>query len=117
MKVGTGLDVIESSESLPTQFQGNIGSLAHAASVDHELKHGILVLKELFGSRFTKIFSPHHGLVGDVQDTMIETDNIPHPYFGLPIYSLYSETRKPSKKMLEGLDHVFIDLQDVGTRR
>ena len=116
MKIGTGLDVIESSESLQKQFPGKIGYLAHAASVDHDLKHGIIVLKELFGSRFTKIFSPQHGLVGDVQDNMIESDHFQHPYFGLPIYSLYSETRKPSNKMLEGLDHVFIDLQDVGTR-
>jgi uncharacterized protein YbbC (DUF1343 family) len=47
---------------------------------------------------------------------MIESDHFRHPYFNLPVYSLYSETRKPSPEMLEGLDHIFIDLQDVGTR-
>jgi len=114
--VVTGLDIIKQSNDWKNRLQGNIGYLAHAASVDAELTHGITILKNIFGKRFTKIFSPQHGLVGDVQDNMIESDHFQHPYFDLPVYSLYSETRKPTAKMFDGIDHILIDLQDVGTR-
>ena len=112
----TGLDIIKHSDSWVQKFPGNIAYVGHAASIDSELKHGISIFKERFGERFSKIFSPQHGLVGDEQDDMIESDHFHHPYFDLPIYSLYSETRKPTPEMLEGLDHMFIDMQDVGTR-
>ena len=116
MKVVTGLDRIKKGNDWPKRFKGNIGYVAHAASVDRNLQHGISIFKEAFGQKFIKIFSPQHGLVGDVQDNMIESDHFHHPYFDLPVYSLYSDTRKPTAQMLSGLDHVFIDLQDVGTR-
>ncbi len=116
MGVITGLDIIKERTSLSDKLTGNVGYLAHAASVDGTLTHGIYTMKALFSNRFTKIFSPQHGLVGDVQDNMIESDHYHHPYFDLPIYSLYSETRKPTEEMLTGLDHVIVDLQDVGTR-
>ncbi len=116
MRVVTGLDIIKERNDLIKMFPGRVGYLAHAASVDKNLQHGISIFKEKFGQRFSRIFSPQHGLVGDVQDNMIESDHFRHPYFDLPVYSLYSESRKPTAEMLEGLDHVFIDLQDVGTR-
>ena len=116
MGVVTGLDIIKERSKWAQPMSGNVGYLAHAASVDRNLTHGLYIIKSLFGDRFKKIFSPQHGLVGDVQDNMIETDHYHHPYFELPIYSLYSETRKPTLEMLQGLQHVIVDLQDVGTR-
>ena len=116
MKVVTGLDRIKQGKTWPKRFKGKVGYVAHAASVDRNLQHGISIFKETFRERFIKIFSPQHGLVGDVQDNMIESDHFQHPYFDLPVYSLYSETRKPTAQMLSELDHIFIDLQDVGTR-
>ena len=71
---------------------------------------------KLFGDRVKKVYGPQHGFVTDVQDNMIETDHFTHPYFNLPIYSLYSETRVPTDEMLAGIDHLFVDMQDVGTR-
>ncbi len=47
---------------------------------------------------------------------MIETDHSIHPYFKVKVYSLYSETRMPTSEMLYGIDHMIIDLQDVGSR-
>ena len=116
MGVVTGLDIIKDRRGLADDYRGGIAYLAHAASVDGNLQHGIAIMKNLFGDRFIKIFSPQHGLVGDVQDNMIESDHFHHPYFDLPVYSLYSETRKPTAEMLEGVQVVFVDLQDVGTR-
>ena len=60
--------------------------------------------------------SSQHGLVTDVQDNMIETEDFFHPHYQLPVYSLYGETRAPTEKMLEGIETLIIDLQDVGTR-
>lgn len=116
MSTLTGLDRLNQEPELSKQFKGNIGYLCHSASVDNSLKHGAVIMKELFGNRFKKIFGPQHGFVSDVQDNMIETDHFTHPYFKIPVYSLYSETRIPTDEMLDGLDHIFVDLQDVGTR-
>ena len=116
MQVVTGLDIIKKRNDLNSRYSGGVAYLAHAASVDNNLEHGISLMKKLFGEKFIKIFSPQHGLVGDVQDNMVESDHFRHPYFNLPVYSLYSETRKPTAQMLEGVQVVFVDLQDVGTR-
>lgn len=117
MSVQTGLDYLENHrEETQKKYKGQIGYLCHSASINSKLTHGLEVLISIFGKRLSKVFSPQHGLVSDVQDNMVETDHCIHPYFKLPIYSLYSETRSPTEEMLENLDTVFIDLQDVGTR-
>lgn len=112
----TGLDRIISEKDLQSKFKGKIGYLCHSASVTKDLEHGLLALKRVFGDQLIKIFGPQHGFVTDVQDNMVETTHYTHPFFKLPVYSLYSETRIPTDEMLEGLDHIFVDLQDVGTR-
>lgn len=113
-KVTTGLDILKKYNT--SHYNGNIGLVCHAASVDCELNHAITVLKKIFGNKLKKIFSPQHGLVGNVQDNMVESPHYQHPYFNLPVYSLYSETRSPKKEWLQDLDIIFFDLQDVGCR-
>ncbi|MGE3608057.1 MAG: exo-beta-N-acetylmuramidase NamZ domain-containing protein [Bacteriovoracaceae bacterium] len=112
----TGLERLISEKKLQNQFKGNIGYLCHSASVTQNLEHGLIALQRVFGSQLKKVFGPQHGFVTDVQDNMVESKHYVHPYFKLPIYSLYSETRIPTDEMLEGLDHILVDLQDVGTR-
>ena len=107
---------IENLKSFKNEIKGNIGLLCHSASVTSDLTHSIDVVQGLFGDRLKKLFGPQHGLVTDVQDNMVETEDYFHPHYQLPVYSLYGETRAPTKKMLKGLDTLFIDLQDVGTR-
>ena len=115
-KVLTGLDVLASGQELQKKFPGKIGYLCHSASVNRDLKHGLEVMIEIFGDRLIKVYGPQHGFVTDVQDNMVESNHYIHPYFKRPIYSLYSETRIPTDEMLEDVDHLFVDLQDVGTR-
>ncbi|RJE72955.1 exo-beta-N-acetylmuramidase NamZ domain-containing protein [Reichenbachiella sp. MSK19-1] len=114
--VKTGLDILSSNKTAQQDIKGNIGYLCHAASIDTNIQHGIDVLQSIFGERLSKLFSPQHGLSADVQDNMVESDHFEHSHYHLPVYSLYSETRKPTPSMLDNLDHVIIDLQDVGTR-
>lgn len=111
--VKTGLHLLKEKRN---SIKGNVGYLCHAASVDNNYTHGIDIVKSIFGARLKKLFSPQHGLFADVQDNMVESDHFHHQHYDLPVYSLYSDTRKPTKQMLEGLDHILIDLQDVGTR-
>jgi len=59
------------------------------------------------------LFSPEHGIRGIVDDTVPSTKD---EKTGLPIYSLYGATQRPTDAMLSGIDTVVIDLQDVGTR-
>ncbi len=115
-KVHTGIMRLRDDSSLQKKYPGNIGLLCHSASIDENYQHTLEVLIKTFGERVKKVYGPQHGFVTDVQDNMIETNHSYHPYFKLPIYSLYSETRIPTDEMLEGIDHLFVDLQDVGTR-
>ncbi|MCO4754363.1 MAG: DUF1343 domain-containing protein [Bacteriovoracaceae bacterium] len=112
----SGIDVLESDPKLQKEFSGNIGLLCHSASVNKDLDHSLQAMLKMFPGQVKKIYGPQHGFVTDVQDNMIETDHTFHPFFKLPVYSLYSETRIPTDEMLEGIDHLFVDLQDVGTR-
>ncbi len=118
-KITLGLEkLISSTDSndLQKSLKGNIAYLGHSAAVDGHLRLGLESMIKDFGKRLTKAFGPQHGFVTDVQDNMIETDHYIHPYFKIPIYSLYGETRVPTKEMLKDLDTIVVDLQDVGTR-
>jgi len=114
--IALGLEKIIKEKKLQDLIKGHVGLLCHSASVDKNLNHSLSLFKSLLGKRLSKVFGPQHGFVCDVQDNMIETKDFIHPYFKLPIYSLYGETRRPTEEMLHGLDTVIIDLQDVGTR-
>lgn len=115
-KTMTGLERLISEKTLQDSIKGNIGYLCHSASIDSQFNSGVVLLQKLFGARLKKLFGPQHGFVTDVQDNMVETTHYVHPYFKIPVYSLYSETRTPTDEMLEGLNTLIIDLQDVGTR-
>ena len=115
-KVQTGVETLISELNFQDRCKGNLGLLYHSASVTSSYESTLEVLLKIFPDRVKKLFGPQHGIVSDVQDNMVESDHFSHPHFNLPVYSLYSETRKPTKEMLEGIDTLIIDLQDVGTR-
>jgi uncharacterized protein YbbC (DUF1343 family) len=116
MTTATGLDNLLHDNTLQRRFRGNVAYLCHNASVDSRCREGLACMKEIFGSRLVAVFSPQHGLFSEAQDNMIESGHFLHPFFKIPVFSLYSETRSPTAEMLHGIDHVFVDLQDVGCR-
>lgn len=93
-----------------------VGLVCNQASVDHELRHSADVLKSVKGLELSALFGPQHGIRGDVQDNMVETPHTVDSETGLPVHSLYSETREPTSEMLKDLDVLVCDLQDVGCR-
>lgn len=73
-------------------------------------------IDERFPGRLSALLSPQHGLFTGEQANMIETGHDPQGPLGLPVYSLYSETRRPQPEWFAGTDRLLIDLQDVGCR-
>jgi len=93
-----------------------VGLVCNQATVDRGLRHAADLLHAYAGVRLTTLFGPQHGIRGDVQDNMVETAHGTDVQTGLPVYSLYSETREPTERMLQDLDVLVVDLQDVGCR-
>lgn len=115
-KIQTGLDNLIKDSKLLLKLGNKVGYLGHEASVTSELESGYLVVNQLIGKRLDRLFGPQHGFSSLDQDNMIETGHQIHSGLQIPVYSLYSDTRKPSEEMMDGLDSLIIDLQDVGTR-
>lgn len=92
-----------------------LGLIAHPASVMPDLTPAADALRGA-GFHLRTLFGPQHGALGEKQDNMIESGHAVDAHTGLPVHSLYSEVRKPTPAMLDGLDAVLFDLQDVGVR-
>lgn len=93
-----------------------LGLLANQASTDRCFVHGRDLLRAAYPDQLTCLFSPQHGFFSEKQDNMIESDHGVDGITGLPVYSLYGETRKPYPSMFAGIDVLLVDLIDVGTR-
>lgn len=93
-----------------------IGLICNQASVNHQFQHAADLFFFNDDINLVALFGPQHGIRGDVQDNMIETSHAIDKLTGLPIYSLYSETREPTEEMLLNVDAVAFDLQDIGGR-
>lgn len=104
-------------EEQPGLLNGaRVGLICNQASVNHKFHHAADLLHEHDSINLKALFGPQHGIRGDVQDNMIETEHTVDRETGLPIHSLYSETREPTEAMLRDLDVLVFDMQDVGCR-
>lgn len=111
-----GIDRLISEPTFKAELKGRRLSLvAHPASVTSSLKHSFNALTDA-GFKLSSAFGPQHGLRGEKQDNMIETDDFLDPEFGIPVYSLYGKARKPTDAAMQTFDVCLFDLQDVGTR-
>ena len=114
-RVLTGLEVL--ARARPKWLRGRrVGLLMHPASVTADFASARDVVHRLCGAALTALFGPQHGFAGEKQDNMIESGHGADALLDIPVYSLYSETRAPTPKMLDGIDLLLVDLQDVGTR-
>ncbi len=118
MGVLTGLDRIQQMNFDGLQGK-RLGLLCHQASIDQRFQHMIDIFLNAQKNgvlTITAVFGPQHGLWGHTQDNMIEWQSFTDPRTGLPVYSLYGDTRKPTPEMLKDMDVMVIDMQDVGAR-
>ena len=109
---------IEQLLSSPPQWLSGcrLGLLCNQASTNSNLHHSRDLINKTFPGQLTCLFSPQHGFFSEKQDNMIESGHSLDSATGLPLYSLYSEQRRPNKEMFDLLDVLIIDLFDVGTR-
>ncbi|MCG6920267.1 MAG: DUF1343 domain-containing protein [Acidobacteria bacterium] len=111
-RVRSGLEVLLGRSARVRGLR--VGLLANPASITSNLVHASLAIARLRGVRLVALFGPEHGITADAQD-LVEVGHS-RAATGLPVHSLYGETRVPTPEMLAGLDAVVVDLQDVGSR-
>lgn len=110
-----GLEVLLQNKKLIKELKNKKVSLVcHPASVDQNLNHSIDLLAKKIN--LVSAFGPQHGVKGEKQDNMVESSDEIHKTYKIPIFSLYGEHRRPTKKMMESFDVVLFDLQDLGCR-
>jgi uncharacterized protein YbbC (DUF1343 family) len=114
--VRPGLEVLADRLRAGYLRGARLGLVANPASIDRRFRHAADVVAAEPSVRLAALFGPQHGFRADLQDNMIETPHARDERRGVPVYSLYSDTREPTPEMLAGLDALVIDLQDVGTR-
>ena len=92
-----------------------VGLVTNPSGVDRNLKSTVDILFEAPEVNLVALFGPEHGVRGDVYAGGKVNDSVDSKT-GLPVYSLYGSTRKPTPEMLHGIDVVVYDIQDVGVR-
>uniref|UniRef100_UPI0035CAD5C6 exo-beta-N-acetylmuramidase NamZ family protein n=1 Tax=uncultured Sphingomonas sp. TaxID=158754 RepID=UPI0035CAD5C6 len=111
-----GIDRLLADPALRAPLEGKrIALLAHPASVTADLTHSVDALIAA-GLNVTAMFGPQHGVRGDLQDNMMESPDFTDPTYGMPVFSLYGEVRKPTGQSMGTFDVMLVDLQDLGTR-
>jgi uncharacterized protein YbbC (DUF1343 family) len=112
-----GIDRLLADPQLRAPLVGKrVALVAHPASVTADLTHTLDALAACSDVRITAAFGPQHGMRGDKQDNMVESDDYTDPLHGVPVFSLYGEVRRPSGQMMSTFDVLLIDLQDLGCR-
>lgn len=111
-----GIDRLLADAGLGAPLEGKrVALLAHPASVTEDLTHSLDALVA-GGVNVTAVFGPQHGVRGDLQDNMMESPDFVDPTYGMPVFSLYGEVRRPTAASMDTFDVMLVDLQDVGCR-
>lgn len=111
-----GIDRLLADPALLKPLEGKrVALLAHPASVTADLTHSLDALVAA-GVKVTAVFGPQHGVRGDLQDNMMESPDFTDPTYGMPVFSLYGEVRRPSGQSMHTFDVMLVDLQDLGCR-
>ena len=108
----TGLDVLEAEKFAPLKGK-HVGLITNHTGLDAQGRSNADLLAHATSLKLVALFSPEHGLAGRANENVASSKD---PTTGLPVYSLYGETRRPTDEMLQGLDALVFDIQDAGVR-
>jgi uncharacterized protein YbbC (DUF1343 family) len=111
-RVQTGIDVLESQRFASLRGK-RIGLITNHTGVDAQGRSDVDLLSHAPGVQLVAIFTPEHGLAGRHDEKIPSSKD---PATGLPVYSLYGETLRPTDEMLAGIDTLVFDVQDAGVR-
>jgi uncharacterized protein YbbC (DUF1343 family) len=112
--VRSGLEVLVSDNFAPLKGK-RVGLITNPTAVDRNLNSATDILFNATEVNLVALYGPEHGVrgefgAGDLIGTTVD------PLTGLPVYSLYGATRKPTPEMLAGIDVLVYDIQDIGSR-
>lgn len=110
----SGVDILV-AERLALLRGKRVGLLVHPASLNGRGEWTPDLLWELPDVDVVALFGPEHGVFGQAGPGE-RVGSVPHPRWGIPMYSLYGENRQPSADMLRDIDVLLIDLQDLAVR-
>jgi len=112
IRILTGIDVLE-RDGFKQLAGKKIGLVTNHTGRNSAGRPTIDVLNKAVGVELVALFSPEHGIRGSADEKVSDSKD---EQTGLPIYSLYGETRRPKPEHLKGLDALVFDIQDIGTR-
>lgn len=108
----TGIDVLKRDGFAPLKGR-MVGLITNHTGLDRDGNTTIDLLHGANDVKLVALFSPEHGIRGELD---AKVDDGKDAKTGLPIYSLYGKTRKPSPEHLAGIDTLVFDIQDIGAR-
>ena len=109
----TGLDNISSYRHL---FEGKrVGIITNHTAYNSRGEYIRDVFRKMENVEVAAFFSPEHGFYG-VEEDGKRIESTTEPGYKIPLYSLYGETLKPTRQMLENIDVLVFDIQDIGAR-
>ena len=111
-RVLTGIDVLERDNFKPLAGM-RLGLITNHTGRNREGRQTIDVLYKAPGVKLVALFSPEHGIRGLADEKVSDSKD---EATGLPIYSLYGESRRPKPEQLKDLDALVFDIQDIGAR-
>ncbi len=111
-RVKSGLEVLVEQDFVPLQGR-RVGLITNHTGVTRDGRSAIDLFARAPGLTLVALFSPEHGLRGQLDDKVAHSVD---PQTGLPIYSLYGDTRRLTDDMLRGIDTLVFDIQDAGVR-
>ena len=112
--VKTGIEVLKAQRFELLEGK-RVGLITNPTGVDDGLRSTVDILHEAPNVELVALFGPEHGVRGDAH-AGDHVGNQTDPVTGLPVYSLYGKTRKPTPEMLRGIDVLVYDIQDIGCR-
>lgn len=115
MKLGVEKLIADATLRQPLQGK-NIALVGHPASVTSQMVHSLDALADCTDLKISSAFGPQHGMRGDKQDNMIESENFIDPQHNIPVFSLYGDVRRPTDDMMSTFDILLFDVQDLGCR-
>ncbi len=107
-----GIDVLE-RDGFAALRGMKIGLITNQTGIDRQRRTTIDLLHDAPGVQLVALFSPEHGIRGIADEKVADSRDA---RTGLPIHSLYGETRAPTAEQLAGLDALVFDIQDIGCR-
>ena len=110
--VASGIDVLVDEQFVPLAGM-RVGLITNHTGLDSKGRRTIDLFNEATEVKLEAIFSPEHGLLGNLNKSIASGTE---PAIGLPVFSLYGEVRRPTDVMLKNLDALVFDVQDAGVR-